>query len=70
MSDDTPSSVRTFATLGLAVCGPATLLSGLITLATVPTGVPPAIVVIFLVSAGATALFVLLYMADDAKRRH
>ncbi len=69
MSDDTRSSVRTFATLGLAVCGPATLLSGLITMATVPTGIPPAVAVIFLVSAGATVLFVLLYLADDARRR-
>ena len=69
MTDEPASTVRTVTTLGLAVSGPATLLSGLVTLATIPRGIPAAVVVIFAFSAAATVLFVVLYLADDVRRR-
>lgn len=61
--------MRTVATLGLAVSGPVTLLSGLVTFATIPRGVPPAIASIFVVALAATVLSLALYLTDDLRRR-
>lgn len=61
--------MRILATLGLAVSGPVTLLSGLVTLATIPRGVPPVVALIFGSSAIATVVFMLAYVAGDAGRR-
>jgi hypothetical protein len=61
--------MRTLATLGLAVSGPVTLLSGLVTFATIPRGVPPAIAAIFVVALAATVLSLALYVTDDLRRR-
>lgn len=61
--------MRTLATLGLAVSGPVTLFSGLVTFATIPRGVPPAIAGIFLVALSATVVSVALYLTDDIRRR-
>lgn len=67
MNADRPSWPLTLATLGLAFGGPVTLLSGLITLATIPRGIPPAVVVIFVFAAGVTALSALVYLAERAR---
>jgi hypothetical protein len=68
VSNDRDSAVRALATLGLAVSGPVALLSGLVTLATIPRGVPAVIALIFAVSAAATVVFMLVYVAGDARR--
>ncbi len=52
----------TVATLGLAVSGPITLFSGLITFATIPRGIPGAVAAIFVVSLAATVLSLALYL--------
>jgi hypothetical protein len=64
-----PLGIRTLATLGLALFGPVSLFSGLVTLATIPRGVPPAIAGIFVVALSATAVSAALYLIDDIRRR-
>jgi hypothetical protein len=63
------SGVVTAATLGLAVSGPVTLLSGIITFVTIPSGIAPAVATIFVLSLGVTVLSVALYLAHDIRRR-
>ena len=69
MTAQPKGGLRTAATLGLAVAGPVSLLSGLVTFATIPRGVPPAIAVIFVLALATTALSAALYMTDDIRRR-
>lgn len=57
----------TVATFGLAIGGPVTLLSGLVTFASIPRGIPPAVAVIFIVGAAVTGLSALVYLAESAK---
>ncbi len=61
--------LRTTSTLGLAVFGPATLLSGLITFVTIPTGVPAFLAGLFVVCLLLTVLFAAAYLIDDLRRR-
>ncbi len=69
MSEREGSGLRTLATLGLAVSGPTTLLAGLITFATIPSGIPPAVAAIFVIALSATILFAALYLADHMRPR-
>lgn len=63
------SGLRTAATLGLAVFGPLTLLSGLLTFVTIPTGVPAFLAGVFVFALAGTALCLVVYLVDDARRR-
>lgn len=69
MSSPERSALRTAATLGLAVFGPLTLLSGLLTFVTIPTGVPAFLAGVFVVALSGTALCGAVYLVDDARRR-
>jgi hypothetical protein len=63
------SGLRTAATLGLAVFGPLTLLSGLLTFVTIPTGVPAFLAGVFVFALAGTVLCLVVYLVDDARRR-
>ncbi len=67
MSEPGPSLVVTLATLGLAVGGPVALLSGLITFVTIPSGIAPALLIIFLFATALTTLSALVFLAQRAK---
>lgn len=58
------NEIRTAATLGLALGGPAALVSGLVTLATIPRGVPSVVAAVFLISTAATVISVVLYLTS------
>ena len=72
MSRQPPGS-RSFllsvATLGMAFVGPLALFSGLWVFATLWAGSPRALLAVFLVAAGGTTFFTLLYAAVHVAQR-
>ena len=71
MSDGRPtdSLPRSISTLGMAVFGPLALFTGIWVFGLIFAGPPAWLVVVFLVSIGATVVFTLLYAATDAAER-
>lgn len=67
MSDPLQRPVRVVATLGLAVSGPLTLLSGIFAFVTIPSGVNSTLVTIFVIGVGLTTMFALLYVNDHIR---
>lgn len=61
--------VRTLATLTMALSAPVALLSGILTMVSVPNGVPRFLVVVLVVSLATLALATLLYLSDDIRHR-
>ncbi|HSF85057.1 MAG TPA: hypothetical protein VLG28_05250 [Acidimicrobiia bacterium] len=68
MSGTTTPLATTLATFGLAIGGPVALLSGFITFVTIPSGIPSAVVTIFVISMAISALSALVFLAERAKR--
>ncbi len=67
MTENRPSLLTNLATIGLAVGGPATLLSGLITFVTVPTGVPGPLIAVFVLALSMTVLSAAIYLIERMK---
>lgn len=62
--------VRTIATLAMAISAPVALLSAILTMVSVPNGVPRFLVVVLVVSLATLALATLLYLSDDIRHRN
>ena len=69
MSRETDSLPRSISTLGMALFGPLALFSGIGVFGLFLAGPPVWLVVLFVVSVGATVVFTLVYAATDAARR-
>ncbi len=61
--------VRTLATLAMAISAPIALLSAILTMVSVPNGVPRFLVVVLVTSLAALALATLVYLSDDIRHR-
>ncbi len=70
MTHDQDRFVRTLATLTMAVSAPIALLSGILTMVSVPNGVPRFLVVVLVISLATLALATLVYLSDDIRHRH
>lgn len=66
---DNQRIVRTVATLTMAISAPIVLLSAILTMVTVPNGVPRFLVVVLVVSLASLALATLVYLSDDIRHR-
>jgi hypothetical protein len=72
MSDRTEwlKLMRSLATIGIAIAGPLTLLSGIFVFGTLWRGTPRLLLTVFLVALAATALSVVAYVAADIQERN
>lgn len=53
----------------MAISAPVALLSAILTMVSVPNGVPRFLVVVLVVSLASLALATLLYLSDDIRHR-
>ena len=61
--------VRTIATLTMTIAAPVAFLSAILTMVSIPNGVPRFLVVVLVVSLAALALATLVYLSDDIRHR-